>query len=52
MTFAIPGPDNETVAHLVVDLGSRDTMNIMSLPAVSIPDLDQKLSGPQQVGRH
>jgi uncharacterized protein with GYD domain len=46
----VDAPDNETVAHLVVDLGSRGTVNIMSLPAIPIPELHRKLAGPQQMG--
>ncbi len=32
----VEAPDNETVAHLAVDLGSRGTMNVMTLSAISI----------------
>ena len=32
----VDAPDNETVAHLAVDLGSRGTVNVMTLPAISI----------------
>jgi uncharacterized protein with GYD domain len=47
----IEAPDNETVAHLSVDLGSRGTVNIVSLPAIPIADLRAKLKGPKQMGR-
>ncbi len=47
----IEAPDNETVAHLSVDLGSRGTVNIMSLPAMTTSELLNKLKGPKQMGR-
>jgi uncharacterized protein with GYD domain len=47
----IEASDNETVAHLSVDLGSRGTVNIVSLPAIPIQDLRAKLKGPKQMGR-
>jgi uncharacterized protein with GYD domain len=47
----IEAPDNETVAHLSIDLGSRGTLELMSLPAMFTPDLMQKLLGPKQLGR-
>jgi uncharacterized protein with GYD domain len=47
----IEAADNETVAHLSVDLGSRGTVNIVSLPAIPISDLRAKLKGPKQMGR-
>ena len=46
----IEAADNETVAHLSVDLGSRGTVNIVSLPAIPIADLRAKLKGPKQNG--
>ncbi len=46
----VDAPDNETVAHLAVDLGSRGTVNIMTLPAISIPDLHDKLTGGSEIG--
>ena len=48
---AIEAADNETVAHLSVDLGSRGTVNIVTLPAIPVADLRAKLKGPQQMGR-
>ena len=45
----IEGPDNETVAHLVVDLGARKTVNIMTSPAIEISDLTAKLSGEEHL---
>ena len=45
----IDAPDNETVAHLVIDLGARKTVNIMSSPAIEIADLMAKLSGAEHL---
>jgi uncharacterized protein with GYD domain len=45
----IEGPDNETVAHLAVDLGARKTVNIMTSPAIEISDLMAKLSGAEHL---
>jgi len=39
------------IAHLAKDLGSRGTVNIMTLPAISIQDLHAKLTRTQQMGR-
>jgi uncharacterized protein with GYD domain len=47
----IDAPDQETAAHLSVDLGSRGTVNIMTLPAMSTSQLREKLKGPKQMGR-
>ena len=47
----VEAPDNETVAHLAVDLGSRGTLEIMSLPAVAVTDLIKKLHAPEQLGK-
>jgi uncharacterized protein with GYD domain len=46
----IEGADNETVAHLAVDLGSRGTVNVMMLPTISTSELRAKLKRPKQVG--
>ncbi len=45
----VEAPDNETVAHLAVDLGSRGTIDITTLPAIAISDLQAKLKGPKQL---
>ena len=45
----IEGPDNETVAHLAVDLGARKTVSIMTSPAIEISDLTAKLSGTEHL---
>jgi uncharacterized protein with GYD domain len=47
----VEAPDNETVAHLSVDLGSRGTVNIVTLPAIPIAALRAKLKGPKQMGK-
>ena len=47
----VEAPDNETIAHLSVDLGSRGTAKIQTLPAISTDDLMAKLKGPAQLGR-
>jgi uncharacterized protein with GYD domain len=47
----VEAPDNETVAHLSVDLGSRGTARMQTLPAISIDTLMTKLKGPDQLGR-
>ncbi|MGH9135229.1 MAG: GYD domain-containing protein [Ilumatobacteraceae bacterium] len=47
----VEAPDAETIAHLSVDLGSRGTTKIQTLPAIPIEALTQKLKGPQQLGR-
>jgi uncharacterized protein with GYD domain len=47
----IEAPDNETVAHLSVDLGSRGTIKIVTLPALTMAELRKKLKGSKQMGR-
>ena len=47
----VEAPDNETIAHLSVDLGSRGTVKVTSLPAIPVDSLVEKLKGPQQMGR-
>jgi uncharacterized protein with GYD domain len=42
----IEAPDAETVAHLSIDLGSRGTLGITTLPAISIDALEAKLKDP------
>lgn len=46
----IEAPDNETAAHLAVDLGSRGSVIPMTLPAMHIDDFIKKLKGPKQMG--
>jgi uncharacterized protein with GYD domain len=47
----IEADDNETIAHLSVDLGSRGTVHITTLPALSMTQLQEKLKGSRQMGR-
>jgi len=47
----VEAPDNETVAHLSLDLGSRGTVNITTLPAISTEDFLGKLGARIQMGR-
>ena len=47
----VEAPDNEVAAHLSVDLGSRGTVNIVTLPAIEIADLMRKLQGTDKIGR-
>ena len=47
----IEAEDNATVAHLALDLGSRGTVSIMTLPTVPQEQLREKLKGPRQIGR-
>lgn len=47
----IEAADNETIAHLSVDLGSRGTVNIMTLAAIPREQFRDKLKGPKQMGR-
>ena len=47
----IDAPDNETAAHLSVDLCSRGTVKITTLPAMPVQQLVRKLGGPKQMGR-
>jgi uncharacterized protein with GYD domain len=47
----IEAPDNETVAHLSLDLGARKTATFTTFPAMSIKDLSAKLSGKLHLAR-
>ena len=47
----VEAPDNETIAHLSVDLGSRGTARIQTLPAIPVETLTEKLKGDEQLGR-
>lgn len=46
----VEAPDNETAAHLSIDLGSRGTVNLMTLPAMTIDELQKRLKGPAHIG--
>ena len=48
----VEAPDNETVAHLAVDLGSRGTVNIMTLPAIPISQFAKQLQASEQLGHN
>jgi uncharacterized protein with GYD domain len=48
----VEAPDNETIAHLAVDLGSRGTVNVMTLPAVSIDAFTAQLQRSEQLGHN
>jgi len=45
----VEADDNETVAHLSIDLGSRGTVNVSSVPALSVENLRSKLKDNQQL---
>jgi uncharacterized protein with GYD domain len=47
----VEAPDNETIAHLSVDLGSRGTVKVTTFPAMPIDGFVEKLKGPKQIGR-
>jgi uncharacterized protein with GYD domain len=46
----IEAPDNATIAHLSVSLGSRGTVNIVTLPAISTSELRDKLKESGHLG--
>lgn len=41
----VEAPDNETVARLSVELGSRGTVETMSLPATHVDQFTKSISG-------
>jgi uncharacterized protein with GYD domain len=47
----IEAPDNETAAHLSLDLGSRGTVSINTLPAMAPDQLRSRLKGKAQLGK-
>ena len=47
----LEAPDNETIAHLSVDLSSRGTVHITTLPAIPTMQFRDKLKGSKQMGR-
>jgi uncharacterized protein with GYD domain len=47
----VEAADNETVAHLSVDLGSRGSVTMLTLPAIAMSDFVAKLQGTDQLGR-
>ena len=46
----IESPDNATIAHLSVSLGSRGTINIVTLPAIPTSELRDKLKEGGHLG--
>jgi len=46
----IEAPTNEVMARLSVELGSRGTIQITTLPAISIPEFVEMLSGSSPGG--
>jgi len=46
----VEAPDNETVAHLSVDLSSRGTVHITTLPAIPVDSFVEKLGDRKQLG--
>jgi len=47
----IEAPDNETMAHLSVELGARGTASHLTMPAVSTEELVSRLSGQLHLKR-
>ena len=47
----VEAPDNETISHLSIDLSSRGTVHITTLPAMPTSQLRERLTGPRQIGR-
>ncbi len=45
----VEAPDNATIAHLSIDLASRGTVKIVTLPAIPISDLVEKLKSAGHV---
>lgn len=45
----VDAPDNATVALLSVALGSRGTVNILSMPAISVDDLEARLRNAENL---
>ncbi len=47
----VEAPDNETVAHLSVDLGSRGTVAFTTLPAIPIEQFLSSLKATAHMGK-
>jgi uncharacterized protein with GYD domain len=45
----VEADDSETVAHLSIDLGSRGTVSVSSVEAISVEALRAKLKGQKQL---
>ena len=41
----LEAPDNETIARVSVELGSRGTVQLMSFPAMTVADFIKQVSG-------
>lgn len=41
----VEAPDNEAIARVSVELGSRGTVQIMSLPAIRVEDFAKRVKG-------
>jgi len=41
----IEAPDNESIARISVELGSRGTLSIMTLPAIPVEQFAKKVKG-------
>jgi uncharacterized protein with GYD domain len=46
----VEAPDNGTIAHLAISLGSRGTINIVTLPAIPTSELRDKLKEGGHLG--
>jgi uncharacterized protein with GYD domain len=46
----VEAPDNGTIAHLSISLGSRGTINIVTLPAIPTSELRDKLKEGGHLG--
>ncbi len=44
----VEAPNNETVASMSIELGSRGTVNIVTFPAMSVDSFEAKLKSSQQ----
>lgn len=47
----IEAPDNETMAHLSIELGARETATHLTMPAVSTEELVTRISGGTHLAR-
>lgn len=47
----IEAPDNETVAHMSVDLSSRGTSKRITIPPIPAEDFKASLKGPTHLAR-
>ena len=46
----VEAPDNETIAHLSIDLASRGTVKITTYPALDVAALIKRLKSPHKLG--